>query len=85
MPVICRFFGIVVFMFWRDHMPAHFHAKYQDQEITVEIESGRIKGVMGPKATALIQEWRELRKDELLENWRLAQQNKSMRAIAPLE
>ncbi len=40
MPVISRFFGIVVFMFWREHAPPHFHAKYQDQEITVEIETG---------------------------------------------
>lgn len=26
MPVISRFFGIVIFMFWREHAPPHFHA-----------------------------------------------------------
>ncbi len=37
MPVISRFFGIAVYMYWRDHAPAHFHARYQDDEVTVEI------------------------------------------------
>ncbi len=85
MPVISRFFGIVIFMFWREHAPPHFHAKYQDQEITVEIETGRVAGTMVPKAVTLIQEWRESHKDELLGDWRLAEQKKSLKRIAPLE
>ena len=55
-------------MYWRDHMPAHFHAKYQDQEITVDVATGEIKGQMGRKATALIQEWCELHLTALLED-----------------
>jgi len=26
-PVLSRFFGIVIYMHWRDHTPPHFHAK----------------------------------------------------------
>lgn len=85
MPVISRFFGIVIFMFWREHAPAHFHAKYQDDEITVDIETGRISGHMGPKAVALIHEWRELYKAELLANWKLVEQKKPLNRIPPLE
>jgi len=85
MPVISRFFGIMVFMFWREHAPPHFHAKYQDQEITVEIESGRVAGNMVPRAVSLIQEWRESHRTELLEDWRLAEQKRSLKRIAPLE
>ncbi|MCX5644868.1 MAG: DUF4160 domain-containing protein [Phycisphaerae bacterium] len=85
MPVISRFFGIVIFMFWREHAPPHFHAKYQDQEITVEIETGQVAGKMVPKAVSLIQEWRESHQAELLEDWRLAEQKRSLRRIAPLE
>lgn len=44
MPVISRFFGIVIYIYWREHAPPHFHAKYQDQEITMEIETGRVAG-----------------------------------------
>jgi hypothetical protein len=29
-------------MLWREHRPPHFHAKYGDDEITVEIENGKI-------------------------------------------
>lgn len=85
MPVISRFFGIVVFMHWREHAPPHFHAKYQDQEITVAIETGEVTGHMGPRAVALIQEWRQLHDAELLEDWRLAEERKSLKRITPLE
>jgi hypothetical protein len=85
MPVISRFFGIVIFMFWREHAPPHFHAKYQEQEITVEIETGQVEGHMVPRAVSLIQEWRQSHQAELLENWRLAEHKRTLRRIAPLE
>lgn len=85
MPVISRFFGIVVFMHWREHAPPHFHAKYQDQEISVEIESGIVKGHMVAKAVALIQEWRHAHQAELLANWTLAENRQSLVRIPPLE
>jgi hypothetical protein len=85
MPVISRFFGIVIYMYWRDHTPPHFHAKYQDEEVAIEIESGIITGRLAPKAIALIQEWRLLRQAELMADWELARQKRSLHRIAPLE
>ena len=85
MPVISRFFGILVFMFWREHRPAHFHAKYGDNEIVVEIESGKVLGTMAKRALALVQEWRELHKEDLLREWGLAEQKKALFPIKPLE
>jgi len=85
MPVVSRFFGIVVYMHWREHAPPHFHAKYQDQEITVEIATGRIEGHMGTKAIGLIQEWREIHKAELLADWVSAESKQALRRIPPLE
>ena len=46
MPTVSRFYGIVVFMNYNDHEPPHFHARYQDGEVTVEIETGIVRGVM---------------------------------------
>ena len=43
-PVISRFFGIVITMYWDDHNPAHFHAKYGEYEAVVEIKSGIVSG-----------------------------------------
>jgi hypothetical protein len=85
MPVISRFFGIVVFMFWREHAPPHFHAKYGDDEVVVEIETGTATGTMSKRGLALVQEWRALHKEELLENWRLAEQRRPLKCIEPLE
>lgn len=43
-PELCRFLGIVIGMFYREHGPAHFHAVYGEFDITVEIESGIVNG-----------------------------------------
>ncbi len=43
-PVISRFYGVTIMMYWEDHAPPHFHAKYNEYEIIVEIESGVVEG-----------------------------------------
>jgi len=85
MPIISRFFGISIFMLWREHRPPHFHAKYGDDEVVVEIQSGRVNGTMSKRALALIEEWRKLHKEELLRNWELVEQKKALFPIKPLE
>ncbi|KMQ53085.1 hypothetical protein CHISP_0306 [Chitinispirillum alkaliphilum] len=85
MPVISRFFGIIVYMYWMDHSPPHFHAKYGGQEVIVDIVTGDVRGHLSKTAIGLIQEWRVQHIQELLEDWKLAEQNKQMRGIPPLE
>jgi hypothetical protein len=85
MPELSRFLGIIIAMFYKDHAPPHFHSIYGEYEITVEIESGVINGRFPRRALRLVLEWLELHKDELLENWQLAEENKPLKKIAPLE
>ena len=85
MPIISRFFGIIIYMFWREHAPPHFHAKYGDDEIEVEIESGKIIGSMPKRAIKMIQEWQKSHKKELAEDWKRAEQKKALFSIRPLE
>ena len=85
MPVISRFFGIIIYMYWKDHSPPHFHAKYQDQEITMEIKTGKINGHISKRAIKLINEWRKKHINELLEDWKLAEDRKVLKNIKPLE
>jgi hypothetical protein len=85
MPEISRFLGIIIAMFYRDHAPPHFHAIYGEYEITVEIESGIINGRFPKRALKLVFEWLELHRDELLENWRLAEDRRPLNKIEPLE
>jgi len=44
MPIISRFLGIAITMYWSDHAPPHFHAKYGEYEIIVTIEGGVVEG-----------------------------------------
>ena len=85
MPIISRFFGIVVYMHWRDHAPPHFHAKYGDQEITIEIETGKVTGKMSKRAIVMLQEWRKNHIEELRTDWQLCGEKKSLNRIQPLE
>ncbi len=85
MPIISRFFGIIIYIFWRDHAPPHFHAKYQDYEVTVNIETGAVTGQMSVRALKMIEEWRQVHQVELLEDWHLAATKQSLKRIEPLE
>lgn len=84
MPVISRFYGIAVFMNYREHDPPHFHAAYQDQEVSVEIKSGIVEGKMTKRALRMVFEWMEQHQDELLEDWELARNRKPLQPIVPL-
>ena len=84
MPEICRFYGIVIFMNYLDHNPPHFHAKYQDQEIIVEIPSGVIQGKMPKRALRMIIEWMDKHQEEIALNWNLSKQRKPLKKIKPL-
>jgi hypothetical protein len=57
MPTISRFFGIIIFMNYNDHLPPHFHARYQEEEVTVEIETGVVQGRMSRRALRMVLEW----------------------------
>jgi hypothetical protein len=85
MPVVSRFFGILVVMHWRDHPPPHFHAQYGDQEVAIEIASGTVTGGMNRRALSLLEEWRQLHEEELLVNWNLAEERRALIPIPPLE
>ena len=37
MPEICRFYGIVIRMYWNEHRPPQFHAEYGGREAVVSI------------------------------------------------
>jgi len=39
MPTISNFYGILIRMFFNDHPPPHFHARYGEFEATIEIET----------------------------------------------
>ena len=85
MPELSRFLGIVIYMYYRDHAPPHFHAEYGEFEITVEIGSGLVAGKFPRRALNLVMEWYSLHKMELATDWTLAQGKQPLKPIDPLE
>jgi hypothetical protein len=69
-PRLCAFYGIVITMYWRDHPLPHFHASYSGDSAQVDIETLQVlDGRLPPRALRLIQEWGELHRQELRDNW----------------
>ena len=86
MPRISSFYGIVVFMYWNDHNPPHFHAIYGDYEVLINISELSIyAGYLPARAYGLLMEWALLNKELLLENWELIKQLLPLKKIEGLQ
>jgi hypothetical protein len=84
-PEICRFLGIVIFMYYSDHEPPHFHARYGGFKATIAITDGRLLvGQLPARVRGLVEEWRSTYREELLEDWDRARQGLPLVRIAPL-
>jgi hypothetical protein len=76
MPVISSFYGILIKMYFGDHVPPHFHAEYAEFSAQISImDFGIVEGYLPPKALALIVEWASLHQEELMENWKSLSEN----------
>ncbi|OHD56165.1 MAG: transcriptional regulator [Spirochaetes bacterium GWF1_51_8] len=85
MPELCRFLGIVFYMYFNDHSPAHFHVQYNEFRASVSIEDfSIIDGYLPPRVLGLVIEWAELHQNELTENWNRIKNDGSFTKIEPL-
>ena len=86
MPRISEFFGIIISMYYNDHMPPHFHAIYADFEVKIAIETlSMLEGELPRRALAMVLEWATLHRSELQSNWERAREGEPLRKIEPLE
>jgi hypothetical protein len=86
MPRISEFYGIIIEMYWSDHNPPHFHAKYAEHRAEIDIRTlGVLRGRLPAKAIGLVTEWAALHQDELLTQWERARNHQSLEKIEPLE
>ena len=86
MPVLSRFYGIVIYMYnnGREHNPPHFHAEYQDCKAIFYLDGRIDKGKMPKSQTKMISEWAKIHQDELLKAWDLAVNEEPLFWIEPL-
>ena len=80
MPTIAWFYGIAIQMYYDDHQPPHFHARYGRAKALIRLSDGAIiAGELPPVASRMVRDWALARRSELQDNWTRA------RAYQPLE
>ena len=86
MPEVSRFYGISIFLYPREHPPAHFHAFYGADEAVFDIATLRIlQGSLSNRSRSLVLEWAALHRDELFAAWDRLRAGQAPGKIAPLE
>jgi hypothetical protein len=86
MPIISRFYGILILMFHNDHLPPHFHVKYAEYGAQMTIDTLEVyKGQLPRRVMALVLEWAALHRSELWKNWHRAREGLPPEQIEPLE
>lgn len=84
MPVLARFYGMVIkmYFFGSEHNPPHIHAIYGEYIGAVDIRTlEMLEGDLPAKALSMVREWVGLHQAELLDIWN----TQNFRALPPLE
>ena len=72
MPVLSKFYGIIIRMYFQqaEHNPPHIHALYGEDMAAIMIQTGEVlEGYLPPKALSMVQEWVVIHKADLLQMW----------------
>lgn len=86
MPEISRFYGIIIAMFYEDHNPPHFHARYNGAQAVIKIDDFTVlEGFLPPRALGLVVEWAARHRTELMNNWESMVKTQPLGKIAPLD
>ena len=76
MPVIARFYGVVIKMYFQqsEHNPPHVHAIYGEYIGAIDIQTGEmLEGDLPKRALKMVQEWIEQHKGDLMNIWKTQQ------------
>ncbi|MFO7753810.1 MAG: DUF4160 domain-containing protein [Desulfobacteraceae bacterium] len=86
MPEICRFFGIIIRMYYDEHNPPHLHADYNGNQAVFDFNGNMTAGNLYSRtAVKLVREWIDLRVHELEAGWENARNFRELKKIAPLD
>ena len=84
MPIIARFYGIIIKMFLlgSEHNPPHIHVVYGEYTALFDIQTiEMLEGDLPTRAEALVKEWISLHKQDLMEIWN----TQEFRQLPPLK
>ena len=72
MPIIAKFYGLIIKMYFQqaEHNPPHFHVVYGEYMGVFDIKTLQMmEGDLPVKAQGLVQEWAKKHQDALLRIW----------------
>ncbi|MDR1834824.1 MAG: DUF4160 domain-containing protein [Fusobacteriaceae bacterium] len=85
MPEISRFLGIIILMYFNEHTPPHFHARYNEFKASIDIESlAVLEGNLPSRVLGFVLEWAHMHQKELLQNWKSLKESGDFSKISPL-
>lgn len=85
MPVLSKFYGIIIRMAFSRAFGAHFHATYEDSELVVGLNPLRIiQGDAPHRVRDLVLEWAHAHYAELIAAWNRCAASRPAEPIAPL-
>jgi hypothetical protein len=71
MPVISRFYGILIKMYFSEHGIPHFHAVYGEYNGVFKIQTlEMIEGDLPLRAQRMVKNWAKKYKEELIKMWK---------------
>lgn len=86
MPRVTEFYGIAIYMYYKEHSPPHFHAIYTEYDTEIGIDPIKLlEGKLPKRVQSLVFEWAAIHQNELRENWELARAGLPLRKLPPLE
>ena len=87
MPTLSVFYGIIITMYRElggRHKLPHFHAEYQGDEVVVSIDGDILEGEIPKSKMKLVLAWAEIRREDLIANWKLLSDGREAFKIEPL-
>jgi hypothetical protein len=67
MPEISRFLGVIIYMYFNDHNPPHFHVKYKKYRAAIDIKHAQIiEGHLPKKIFTIIKKWTIINEEQLI-------------------
>ena len=70
MPTIEIIDSIKILMYFRDHLPPHFHIEYNEYEVTIDIRTlEKLEGQMPSKPLKKDLSWAKFNQEFLMKKW----------------
>ena len=86
MPHFSRFRGYVIYMYFREHPPPHFHVRYPGGEAIIDIGTMQMTGGrLPPFIRRSLTDWGAQHRERLLDNWQRVMQHEPLLWIDPPE